>query len=212
MPLINFAGIASGIDSNALIDAMKEALRTQRVKPHEEKITELEETNSAFDELKTKLEDLRLMILQFARLNGGALSKTATSTDETAVTASATNAAAKGAYTVTVTQLAKNHTHSFDERFASADDTPFSAISDALPASDRDVVYTVGTGSDQITIDIPVTSTMTVSQYISAFNNHANNNGRATASMVEVSPGSYAIVVSSNFEGTAKGSIYVPPG
>ncbi|MCO6432366.1 MAG: flagellar filament capping protein FliD, partial [Deltaproteobacteria bacterium] len=42
--------------------------------------------------------------------------------------------------------------------------------------------------------------------------NHANNNGRATASMVEVSPGSYAIVVSSNFEGTAKGSIYVPPG
>ena len=55
MALINFAGLASGIDSNALIDATVEAQKQARVKPNEQKVSDLEETNSAYDELKTKM-------------------------------------------------------------------------------------------------------------------------------------------------------------
>ena len=40
MPLINFAGLASGIDSNALIDATLTAQRKQKVQPKKDKITD----------------------------------------------------------------------------------------------------------------------------------------------------------------------------
>jgi len=111
MPVINFSGLASGIDSNALIEAISEATRQARVVPHEDRIAELEDTNTSFDELKTKLETLQSLLRDFATIYGGGVIKSASSTDETVLTATAATSASNGTYSLTVNQLAKNATY-----------------------------------------------------------------------------------------------------
>lgn len=212
MPTINFAGLASGIDSNALIDAMSEAARQGRVKPNEKEISQLEETNSAFDELKTKLITLEnILYNKFATKNGGTVDKIASSTDETKVTARATPAAVNGSYLVTVSAIAKNHTQSYDaDRFASTSEVLAPLINNGDPILNRTVTYSVGIGSEQVDIDVVIDSSTTVESFITSFNGNPDNAGRATASAVNVgspSTPSYAIVITTNNEGTQKGQI-----
>ena len=76
---INFSGLASGIDTAALIQASSDATRAARVTPSQKRVTELEETNAAADELSNKLDLLKASLKGFTTLNGGGVSKTATS-------------------------------------------------------------------------------------------------------------------------------------
>jgi flagellar capping protein FliD len=69
MPIINFSGIASGIDSTALIQATSDALRQARVEPFEKQSTELEESNDALKEFKTLFENFRSEADDFSSLN-----------------------------------------------------------------------------------------------------------------------------------------------
>lgn len=218
MPTINFAGIASGIDSNALIDAISQSTRQTRIVPSETKVSELEETNSAFTELKEKLENLQELGLKFATAGGGALSKLATSADETKLTASASNSANNGTYTVNVISKAKNHTLSYDDRYSSTSATILTTPPggfDSDPEVDRTISFTIGEAPDNKTIDVVITSTMTVAGFVSAFNEAVTSTapGYATAQAVNVgttaSP-SYAVVINTNNEGTGKGLISAP--
>jgi flagellar hook-associated protein 2 len=213
MPTINFTGLASGIDSNALIDATSEAQRTARVKPNQTKVSELEETNSSFEELTTKLETLRSSLKQFTTLSGGGVSKTGSSSKESVVTATASNAAVNGSYSVTVTTLAKNATLSFDQTYTSTTDAIQSSLTGAEPAANRTVTVTVGTGANQETVNVEVTNgSYTISDFVNAFNNASS---KAEASIVNVgttSSPSYKIVITSNNEGTEKGTIGVTVG
>ena len=59
MALIQFSGLASGIDSGALIDALLTREREVRVEPLENKISSLEDSNTALNELSTLLDRLR---------------------------------------------------------------------------------------------------------------------------------------------------------
>lgn len=212
MPLINFSGLASGIDTNALIDAISEASRTQRIAPLERQITELTDTNDALSELKSKLSTLQSKIRLFSTLSGGGVAKQASSNDETVITATAGNSARAGSYTVTVSQLAKNATASFDARYASSSTAVLATINDGLPDTDRTATVTVGTGGDMETVNIVMTSTMTVAQWVDQFN---TNSSKAEASLVNVgTPAlpSYAIVINSVFTGTQKGQVAISGG
>jgi flagellar hook-associated protein 2 len=211
MPTINFSGIASGIDTDSLIKAMIDAARNQRIKPNEDKITRLNETTSAINDLKERLSSLRTRLQEFSSLEGGAIVKQGTSSDETIVTATAAKGASNGTYSVTVTQRAKNGTFSFNDRFASTSSIIDATINNgAPPTPDRTVTFTIGTSSPQ-TINVTLTSTSTISDFVTSFNNAAAAGGaRATASLVNVgtsaSP-SYAIVINSAKEGLAEGQI-----
>jgi flagellar hook-associated protein 2 len=211
MPLVNFAGIASGIDTTGIIKATSDATRAARVNPLEKQVSELTETNAAYSELKTKLTELQSITLNFATINGGAVSKTGASTDETVATASASNAAANGSYSINVISRAKNHTHSFDDRFSSTSDKLVPLINDGDPAADRTVTYTIGNGTDQKTISVVLDSNTTVSSFVSSFNQAAASAGNyATATAVQVGTAavpSYAIVITTNNEGTQKGQV-----
>ena len=92
MPLINFSGLASGIDSEALIEAISEAARA-RYATQEQKVADLTNTNDALEELTTKAENVRDLLQKFREINGGGLVKEATSTDQTIATASASSTA-----------------------------------------------------------------------------------------------------------------------
>jgi flagellar hook-associated protein 2 len=213
MSTINFSGLASGIDTNALIDATSAATRQTRVTPKEKKVTELEETNSAFDQLETKLNTVRTSLQEFTTLAGGGVSKQASSSRESVVTATASNAATNGSYSVTVSQLAKNFTGSFDTTFGSITAPVLSSINPGDPAVDRTVSFAIGTGSELTTVNVVVTNgSYTISDFVTAFNNATT---KATASLVNVgtsaSP-SYKIVVTSNNEGLNKGQVNITVG
>ena len=205
---MSFSGLASGIDSAALIEAASEASRTTRVKPNEKRITELQETNAATEELSNKMDLLRATLKGFTTLSGGGVSKTGVSSKESVVTAEASNAAINGGYSVTVNSLAKNHTFSFDATFASISGAVQNTLSGAEPAADRTVSFTVGTGAEQESIGIEITdAAYSASDFVTAFNNASS---KAQASLVNIgttaSP-SYKIVLTSVYEGTEKGTI-----
>lgn len=207
--LVNFTGLASGIDSNALIEALLDQQRQTQIIPLQDKIADLQDTNSALDELKTLIGTLSSAASKFRVVNGGALSKTASSSDESIVTASAGNAAQSGVYNLTVNQLASNATFSFDDRFSTTGAVIDSGINNGDPEADRTVSFTVGSGSSSETIDIVLTDSTTASEFVSSFNESSE---LATASLVNMgtaeSP-SYAIVVNTQNEGVDKGSFSV---
>ncbi|RME62197.1 MAG: hypothetical protein D6780_00205, partial [Candidatus Dadabacteria bacterium] len=209
MSLISFPGIASGIDTASLINALIETQRQTTVVPLQNKIDNLNKTNSAFSELSSLLGKLQSAADSFRDVNGGAISKIAVSSDEQVLTASASKAASTGTYTVNVSQLAKNATFSFDDRFSSATDVINSGINDSAPAADRTVTITVGQGSSAENVSVELTSTSTAQDFVDSFNQQSS---LATASLVNVGTDSspqYAIVINSNNTGTEKGTIAV---
>lgn len=216
MPLINFAGLASGIDSEALIDALSESLRNQRVVPNETKIAELEETNTALEELRSKLLSLQSIARGFSTLSGGILLKNASSTDESKITATASNSAANGTYAPTVTQRAKNATFSFastSRTYTGTSDAINPNINDgAAESPNRTVTVTVGTGSFTETVNIPITSTTTITDFVTSFNSVST---KGVATLVNVGTSSspdYRPFITTSNEGLERGQIAVTVG
>jgi flagellar hook-associated protein 2 len=194
-PAISFAGLASGIDTNGLIDATSEAARTTRVKPYQKKVTELEETNSAIDDLSSKFDSLRDLLEQFNSVAGGGVSKSATSSKESAFTATATNAASNGSYSLTVTQVAKGGTYSFGSGYTSN--------TQVLGASAENVNFTIGTE----TFNVAVTAATTLTDFVTAFNNASSLAEATVVNIGDGTPNDYRVVISSIYEGTEKGLI-----
>jgi flagellar hook-associated protein 2 len=205
---VNFSGLASGLDTAALIQATSDATRAARVKPNEKKVTELEETNAAVDELSNKLDLLRTSLKDFTTLSGGGVSKTASSSKESVLTTTASNAAVNGAYTVTVDSLAKNHTMAFDNLFSSTTEPINNTLTGAEPVGQRTMSFEIGTGGDMENVDVVVTDgSFTAADFVSAFNAASS---KAEASLVNVGTSAspfYKIVITSNYEGTEKGTI-----
>jgi len=208
-PTINFAGLASGIDTNALIDATTTARKTQLVQPKQDKVDELTDTNDTFTQLKTKLSTLQSKIKVFATLNNGGISKTAKSSDETVITAVASSAANNGTYTITPTQLAKNATYGFKSSGTTYTKTDGSdLIASGLGASDT-VSVTVG---DQATFNLTVDNTTTLAQFVTNFNSATT---LATASIVNVGTAAspdMRVVINTNNPGTVKGALSISVG
>ena len=212
MPVINFSGIASGIDSNALIQALTDATRKQRIEPKEKKVDQLTETNTGLTDLSSKYGALKTLLSEFTTLGGGALVKSAGSSDETVLSASATGLASNGVYTVTVAQLAKNATGSFNDRFASDTTIVNSSINNGAAAANRTLTVSIGTGAELETVSIELTNTTTWAEVAASFNTQSS---KAEASLVNVgttaSP-SYALVVTTNNEGISKGNLSFSAG
>ncbi len=205
---LSFAGLASGIDSQAIIDSTVASARLARVQPNQKKVGELEETDTALESFGTKLDALRTTLQSFTSLSGGGVSKTGSSSKESVVGATATNAASNGSYNVTVNTLAKNHTYSFDQTYSSTSTAVQSTLTGAESSAARTISFTVGTGSNQETVSVVVTNgSYSISQFVSDFNNASS---KAEASLVNVgteSSPSYKVVINSVYEGAEKGTI-----
>lgn len=212
MAVVNFTGLASGIDSSSLIQAILDQQRQARIKPLEKRVTELTDTNSSFSKLKELLSDLNSAASVFRPVNGSGLAKTVSSSAESRVTATASNAATNGTYAVTVSSLASNATNSFDDRFLASTDAINSSINDGASAASRTITVDVGTGGSQETVGIEITSTTSISDFVTQFNAASS---KAEASIVNVgtsgSP-SYAVVINSNNQGTQTGALSVSVG
>jgi flagellar hook-associated protein 2 len=212
MATINFSGLASGIDFEALISATSDAQRAQRALPNQKKVQDLGDTNTALSELKSKLNTLKSKIATFASLNGGPLSKSSSSSDETIITASASNAAPNGTYSITVSALAKSHTLSFNDRFAASDSIVAAGVSEPATnpgGNSRSIAITVGSSGTPFYVD--VSQTTKLSDIADAINS-ANQNVVATVVNTGQTPNPYALILKSTKTGVTDGDITVTTG
>jgi len=215
MSLINFSGIASGIDSSSLIKALLDQERTARVKPLQTNIADLEDTNASFSQLKDLLQKLNSSANKFRTISGSAVVKTASSSDETILTGSASNSATNGTYSINVSQLAKNATYSFktnSSSYSSADSIINSSINNGASSTDRTVAFTIGTGSDQEVVNVALTNTSTLNDLVTSFNNSST---KGTASVVNAGTSAspdYRVVINTDNQGLSKGQISVSVG
>src|SRR5574344_124701 len=107
---ISFSGLGSGLDTSSWVEALvgikKDALKTQ-----ETKLSSLESSSSALSTVKTSYSSLKTSLSKLTDVRfdptGGLFSQTkTTSSDETKLTASSTNAASVQKLALTVSQLA----------------------------------------------------------------------------------------------------------
>ena len=204
MAPVTFSGMASGIDSAALIDAVSEASRKQRVTPNQTKIEELGATDDSLTELKTKLGALKTVLAGFSTLNGGGVARQAVSSDESVLSAAASNSAASGTYSVNVSQLATNGSVAMIST-ARTYTSSTSAINPDVVGTGT-VTYTIG--SETVTVDC--TSSTTLAGFVSEFNSKST---LATASLVNrgtADSPNYIIMVVSKSPGTEKGIVGAP--
>lgn len=208
MTTTSFGGIASGLDTQALIDATINASRQTRVRPSQTKVTELEGTNTALEELKAKLTTLRNTLDPFTTLQGGGVNKTGTSSKESVVSATATSLATNASYSVTVNALASNHTYSFDQTYSAATDAIQGDLTGAEAEADRTVSFTVGTGTEQETVNVVIPDgAFTVQGFVDAFNTASTKARAALVNTGTAASPAYKVVISSLYEGTEKGTI-----
>jgi len=195
MATISFSGIASGIDTESLISATSEATRATRVTPKEEKITELQSESSSLEDLKTMLNELKTIVDKFSTLNGGAIAKAATSSDETVVAASASQVAEKGSYNLKVTQLATNASYTF----VSA--TKYNSNTAAIGKSGT---VKINLGSESKTFNISASTTL--AEMASNINNDFGD--KVSASVINkgtVADPDYVVMVTSKESGSSAG-------
>jgi flagellar hook-associated protein 2 len=212
MPAISFAGIASGLDTNALIDAQTRASRRTKVEPKTNKVNELEDANQGLSSIKTRLTDLQANLKKFNTLSGGGVAKQVLSSNEGTVAGTALNGTTSGTYSISsITSVAKNHVLSFNQTFSSTSSVINPSINDAASSAARSISVQVGSPTVE-TVDIPLTSTTTIDGFVSAFNTTST---LATASLVNVGSAatpSYKIFITSNKTGTAEGTLAVSNG
>ena len=121
MSAIKFSGLASGIDSGALIDSIIQARDVQNQIRRNE-ISYLESSNDALTELNTKLLALNDLIDKFRTVNGGGIQKKASSSDSAVVTALAGSNAANSSFSITTSSVANTATASFNQAYGSLND------------------------------------------------------------------------------------------
>lgn len=212
MSLVNFSGIASGIDSSSLIDAILQQKRKLRITPLQEQQTATQETTDTMKELKTALNDLKDKVDKFRLINGGGIKTGITSSDESVITAKTIGSLSSGTYNMTVSERARNASLSFNDRYSSMTSAAAPLINDGDSAANRTLTVQVGTGASQESIGIELTSSTTISDIMESFNSQST---QATASIINVGTTavpSYALSFSSKNSGTEKGNLSVSVG
>ncbi len=211
MALIQFSGLASGIDSAALIDALVEARESSNELRRSE-IEFLNSENDALEELNTKILALNDLVDQFRTINGGGVKKEATTSDATVATAAAGTTAINSSYTLTVSSVANTETANVSNGLS-----PWTSLdSEFDPDSgfDESLSITVGSGASQfiISVNVATGSGDTLQDVIDLINNDSNAEGNIVASAVNTGTSSspnYQLVLQTLNTGTEQGAISI---
>jgi flagellar hook-associated protein 2 len=200
MATISFGGLATGVDTDALIQqllAVEQAplnlLSTRKVK-YQALSTAFQDLNNKLLTVKTAADNLRDPAKFFAR--------SVTSSDDTVATATATSGEMTGTFTLTALSLARGS-------IAAAASTK-AALTDTIAAGDGTFTFTLGaTGAEK---SVAVTATTTLEQLVKAINDTAAG---VKATAVNVGTGAvpaYKLTLTSTGTGTANDIVIVNDG
>lgn len=212
---VTFGGLASGIDSAGIIQALLGQQRNTRITPLENQIEKYTDTNTSLSKLSELLRGLSTAADKFRTVNGGGIAKAAVSSDETILTASANAAATPGSYSVNVTQLARNGTTSLRSSlgsYSSSDSAINPNIDDGTGALERTISITTGTGGEAESVAVELTSTTTLSQFVESFNSQSEKANAAVVNVGTSTSPDYRVVITSKNTGIEKGQISVSVG
>ncbi len=181
-PSFSFGGLATGLDTSALVDALL-AVERRPLDLIEARKADLEQRRSLFQDFNNLVKTLKDALaavdnrsgtLAGESLDEELLSYLASSEDESVVRADADGNATPGSFSVEVTALAsagRQVTTGYADRDATA----------VLSSGETLTIDYGGTDS----IDITATSDVTLDQLRDAINSDANNGGAVTATIVD---------------------------
>jgi flagellar hook-associated protein 2 len=176
-------GIASGIDYDAIIEATLDVEQV-KIDNYETKKETFQSEISALGEVKSKLSAFQDAVDDLAD-SWDFFEYSASSSDEGIVTTNVTDDAAAGTYRIEVTQLAAPEIVIGSDGFSSGSDTVGGGT------------INIKVGSEDA-VDITIDSDSTLSEIKSAIN---GADAGVTASIVEVSDDSYALMVTADENG-----------
>lgn len=186
--MISLNGLASGLDTNSIINQLMQIERQPLVKLQSRK-TDLANQQAVFRSINTKLAALKTAA-QDLMYSSTLLVGKATSSDTTAVDATASGSVSPGTYVVEVVKTAKSHV---------VGSGTFSANADASALSGQTFrIYAPGSSS-------PLTVTASGATYRDVLNNVKDQinaaNAGISASVVETTPGQLQLVLTSKNTG-----------
>ncbi|OPX94329.1 MAG: Flagellar hook-associated protein 2 [Pelotomaculum sp. PtaB.Bin104] len=186
---IQIGGLVSGFDTESIIEELTK-YDSKPLELMQEKIDRLEAAQSAWKEVNLGLTYLQSAVSQL-KLSATFNSKTATSSDEKVLTASATTSAAAGSYQIKVNKLAVYN------RYASSSAATITGNSDAMSSTALGLTgsFTFKSADSTTTGSVTVTSTDTLNSIRDKIN---TANAGVTALIVDG-----RLVIKSNTIGTA---------
>lgn len=184
MSTSNISGLASGLDWSSLIDQMMQVARQPEtlMKNQQAKLTT---QKNDWDTLSTKLSALLTSLNAFSSLNADTtfLSKTATSSDQSIFTATATAGAANATYGISNVVMASGSTYQ-------------SGGTLTFPVSGSFNIYDNSSGSPVLRTTVDVTNAASLADIARAINN--NTGSKVSATVIN-----NALVITDNNLGSA---------
>lgn len=180
---IRLSGLASGMDTESIVNALMEAKKVKKTKI-ENKKTKLEWKKDIWSGLNTKVYDFYKDYAGKLRFQSNFQTKKATSSDTTKVTAKASNGAAKGSYSVKVSQLASSQyvTGAKLSQYTTTDDAGNTVTKDVSSATKLADLGFASDGSSQIqvtagdkAISLNVDGETTVNDFVNTLKNAGLN-------------------------------------
>ncbi len=168
--MISSPGLGSGLDVSSLVSQLV-AIESQPLIRLAQKEADFFGQISAYGTLKSSLSTFESSLSNVNSLADFA-ALTATSSDEDVLTASASPAASKGTYALTVDRIAENHRLGSSTFFADADTTAIGTAGDTL---------TIGQGTESFAVDFGGNTLAEIRNLI----NDASDNTGVTASILQ---------------------------
>lgn len=153
-PIFNFSGIASGLDTNSMIEALMNVERNP-IRLMQQRQATAQAKVSSWSSITTRVSALRTSINDLKTLDKFDDFVTATSGDEDALTVTSEGGAQTGTTAFTVTQLATSHQLVTDSDFSSsADAVGAGTLTITVGGVDTDIVTSSGTTVSNLAVQI----------------------------------------------------------
>lgn len=159
---IRMAGMVSGLDTDSIIKELMSAQSLKKTKI-EQKKTKTEWKQDKWSELNTKIYKLYTEQVSKMRLQKTYLTKKASSSDETFVTATANSNAVSGSHELTVTQLANAQSVTGKKITA----TSKTKLTDLNMAKGTVITVKNGTGDNEVVKTLEVADSTTIDDFVS---------------------------------------------
>ena len=190
LPIINFGGLASGIDTNAIVDALIAVQRRPQVRVRQQQVVE-QARHDVLRDVKTRLVNLQSEATRLRDASTWGDVQTIESSDESKLTATRTGGGASGAYDIVVTQLAR--AQQVRQAVGGATSASADGTLDISTATGTAFSVAIASGDDLDAIASKINSTSDIPVYATVVSDRLYLSGRKTGVSETISVASTAL-------------------
>ncbi len=205
---ISFSGLASGIDSSAIIEATIAARRAQLITPLTKKVTANNDQNDAITEINSKLLALFNSLKSKTSAFGSIATKKVDVVPANAANITAANNAPVMSAQFTVTQLATQGRITFNSKMSSNTEPLIPSLPGPDDTPELTIKVSLGNGENKQEWEIPINNTTSMQSLSKQINEITN--GKITGTVINTGTSAnpeYTLTIQGAEEGTDKGTI-----